>query len=157
MDSREFSDIRHYLGKSQNQLALLLCVSLKSIESFEQGWRNIPVHVERQLLFLLWSERARPRDKIHCWERNGCPAAWRKTCPAYQSKDGQPCWFINGTFVRGIFQKTWAKKMEMCRQCPVFQEIYQQAETACRKDGSMTTLPVKLTGKRSGCHLVKVT
>ena len=49
----EFSSIRAYLGKTQKELAQLLGTSLKAIQSFEQGWRRIPVHVERQVLFLL--------------------------------------------------------------------------------------------------------
>jgi len=36
-------------------MAQLLGTSLKAIQSFEQGWRNIPVHIERQMLFLLAS------------------------------------------------------------------------------------------------------
>jgi DNA-binding XRE family transcriptional regulator len=40
MESNEFSGIRKYLGKTQSELAGLLCVSTKAIQSFEQGWRN---------------------------------------------------------------------------------------------------------------------
>ncbi|MFC2013250.1 helix-turn-helix domain-containing protein [Chloroflexota bacterium] len=47
MESKEFSKIRQHLGKSQNQLARLLCVSPKAIQSFEQGWRNVPPNAER--------------------------------------------------------------------------------------------------------------
>ena len=53
MNKEEFSRVRSHLKKTQLQMAQLLGVSQKGIESFEQGWRNIPVHVERQLLFLL--------------------------------------------------------------------------------------------------------
>ena len=34
-------------------MAQILGSSLKAVQSFEQGWRKIPVHVERQMLFLL--------------------------------------------------------------------------------------------------------
>ena len=53
MEKEEFSRIRRYLGKTQSQLAQLLGVSPKAIQSFEQGWRNIPVHTKRQVLFLM--------------------------------------------------------------------------------------------------------
>ena len=53
MEKEEFSTARQYLGKTQSQMAQVLGVSLKAIQSFEQGWRNIPVHIERQVLFLL--------------------------------------------------------------------------------------------------------
>ena len=52
MDNDEFTRIRRYLGKSQNQIARLLRVSPKAVQSFEQGWRRIPVYIERQLLVL---------------------------------------------------------------------------------------------------------
>jgi DNA-binding XRE family transcriptional regulator len=59
VEKKEFSTARQYLGKTQSQTAQLLGISLKAIQSFEQGWRNIPVHIERQVLFLLASSRLR--------------------------------------------------------------------------------------------------
>ena len=50
MDKKEFSQIRRHLKKTQKELARLLCVSPKAVQSFEQGWRKIPANVERQLL-----------------------------------------------------------------------------------------------------------
>jgi transcriptional regulator with XRE-family HTH domain len=50
MEGKEFSQIRHYLGKSQSQLARILCVSPKAIQSYEQGLRHIPIYIERQIL-----------------------------------------------------------------------------------------------------------
>jgi DNA-binding XRE family transcriptional regulator len=63
MDKREFSDIRRCLEKTQKQMAQLLGTSTKAIESFEQGWRNIPVHIERQMLFLLASMTSKNQKK----------------------------------------------------------------------------------------------
>lgn len=40
LDKNEFSKIRGALGKTQKKLAQLLCVSVKAIQSFEQGWRD---------------------------------------------------------------------------------------------------------------------
>jgi len=68
MDKNEFSRIRSYLGKTQNQLALLLCLSPKAVQSFEEGWRNIPTYVERQLLLLLCLKSTKARDFKPCWE-----------------------------------------------------------------------------------------
>ena len=53
MDKAEFSTIRSQLGKTQKQMATLLGTSLKAVQSFEQGWRNVSVPIERQMLFLL--------------------------------------------------------------------------------------------------------
>ena len=53
MDKKKFSQIRQHLGKTQKQMAQLLGTSPKAIQSFEQGWRRVPVHSERRLLFLM--------------------------------------------------------------------------------------------------------
>ena len=53
MKDKKFSTFRKKLEKTQKQMAQLLGTSIKAIHSYEQGWRTIPVHVERQLYFLL--------------------------------------------------------------------------------------------------------
>jgi DNA-binding transcriptional regulator YiaG len=53
MDSREFLGFRKKLNKTQQQMARLLGTSIKAVHSYEQGWRNIPAHIERQMLFLI--------------------------------------------------------------------------------------------------------
>ncbi|MFC2046665.1 helix-turn-helix domain-containing protein [Chloroflexota bacterium] len=120
MERKEFSKIRHYLGKSQNQLARLLCVSPKAIQSFEQGWRNIPVNAERQLLFLLSLKRSLGESTSPCWEIRNCPMEWRENCAAWEFGAGHFCWFINGTFCQGKQCESWSKKIKLCRQCEVF-------------------------------------
>ena len=52
MDSSEFLKARKVLDKTQKQLAELLGISIKAVHSYEQGWRKIPSHVERQVFFL---------------------------------------------------------------------------------------------------------
>ena len=61
MTSEEFSQYRKQLGKTQKSLSKLLGVSLKAVQSYEQGWRAVPAHVERQIFFLL--SRVRQGDK----------------------------------------------------------------------------------------------
>ncbi len=51
MDSKEFKKLRKKLNKTQKQIARLLGVSVKAVHSYEQSWRNIPTHVERQMFF----------------------------------------------------------------------------------------------------------
>ena len=123
MDSKEFSQIRHFLGKTQGELAHLLCVSPKAIQSFEQGWRNIPISAERQLLFLLSLKRSSDEITGPCWEIRNCPAEWRENCTAWEFKAGYFCWFINGTFCQGECQENWGKKIKICQKCEVYQLI----------------------------------
>jgi len=120
MDSKEFSQIRHYLGKTQDQLARLLCVSSKAIQSYEQGWRNIPASAERQLLFLLSLKSSTNESFRPCWDILNCPDEWRDNCAAWEYKIGNLCWFVNGTYCQGKFNDDWEKKMETCRKCEVF-------------------------------------
>ncbi len=123
MDKQEFSQIRHSLGKTQGELARLLCVSLKAVQSFEQGWRNIPASAERQLLFLLTIKRPSNENAGPCWEIRNCPAGWRENCTVWEFKAGHFCWFINGTFCQGEFQGNWGEKVRVCRQCEVFRSL----------------------------------
>jgi DNA-binding XRE family transcriptional regulator len=128
VERNEFSIIRQYLGKSQNQLAQLLCVSPKAIQSFEQGWRSIPASAERQLLFLLASKMSKDENINPCWETQKCPVEWRKKCAAWELKAGHFCWFINGTFCQGKLQGSWGEKIEQCRQCNMLKSILPSLE-----------------------------
>jgi len=123
MNDGDFSQIRRYLGKTQNQLARLLCISPKAIQSFEQGWRNITPNTERQLLFLLSLKRSMDKGSKPCWEIRDCPAEWRENCAAWEFKAGHFCWFINGTFCQGQVQESWKKKIQLCRRCKVFRSM----------------------------------
>ena len=124
MDREEFSHIRQQLGKTQSQIARLLGTSLKAVQSFEQGWRKVPVHIERQVLFLLAQKNARDRAHEFCWDIEKCPIETRQNCPAWEFQSGNLCWFINGTLCRGEVQAGWEEKMEKCRKCSVFRSIF---------------------------------
>ena len=123
MDKKEFSRIRSHLGKTQNQLARLLCLSPKAVQSFEDGWRNIPVYVERQLLLLLSLRSTETKELKPCWETRNCPLEWLNNCIVWEYKSVYFCWLISGTFCQGQFQNTWAQKIKFCRQCTVFQSM----------------------------------
>ena len=131
MKNLEFSNIRQHLDKTQKELAGLLCVSLKTIQSFEQGWRKIPPNIERQLLLYLFWEAS--LDKVYkpCWEIQNCPTKWQDMCAAWQYKMGHLCWYINGTFCRGQYQKSWSSKISICQECNIYKEIMpKQSERA---------------------------
>ena len=121
MNKTEFSTIRHSFGKSQLQVSQLLGISLKAVQSFEQGWRNIPVHIERQLLFLLALKQNTNKKIKPCWVLQKCPKELRENCPAWEFKAGSFCWCISGTICQGKVQKSWQNKMKICRRCEIFQ------------------------------------
>ena len=123
MEKKELSEIRRQLGKTQAQMAQLLGISHKAIQRFEQGWRNIPVHIERQTLFLLASMNAESRKNRSCWTIRKCSLENRRSCPAWEFQIGNLCWFINGTICHGEVQESWQEKIKMCRQCEVFRAV----------------------------------
>lgn len=123
MEAADFTRIRRHLGKTQVQAATLLGVSPKAVQSFEQGWRNVPAHVERQLLFLLYLRHCAQEGSRPCWDRRGCTAEARRACMAWEVQAGQLCWFVNGTLCQGKRHDSWEEKMEICRGCEVFQSL----------------------------------
>jgi putative transcriptional regulator len=124
MEKKEFSKIRLYLGKTQGQMAQLLGVSLKAVQSFEQGWRKVPTHIERQALFLLAIKKCPPKKAKPCWEIQKCSVETKRNCPAWEFRAGHLCWFINGTICNGDIQESWRQKMKICQQCAVFQAMF---------------------------------
>jgi hypothetical protein len=120
LDWKEFGSLRQKLSKTQKEMAELLGTSLKAVQSFEQGWRRVPVHVERQTLFLVSMKRGGAKNSPPCWDLRNCPLETRQACPAWEFNVGQLCWFINGTICRGKPHPSWGKKMKVCRRCEVF-------------------------------------
>jgi len=131
MQRDQFAEIRRHLDKTQKQMGQILGVSVKAIQSFEQGWRNIPCHIERQVLLILAlkkqasKKQASKQDKP-CWLKRDCPAERRQECPAWQFDAGNICWFINGTICEGAPQGSWKNKMKTCRECEVYRSMLPQ-------------------------------
>lgn len=123
MDSKEFLRFRKKLNKTQKEMSQLLGTSVKAIHSYEQGWRSVPPHVERQVFFLLSRKRGAVKRQKLCWVIKKCPREHREKCPAWEFQSGRLCWFINGTMCGGSVQKDWNKKMKMCRTCEVLQPL----------------------------------
>ncbi len=120
MDSKEFSSLRQKLRKTQKQMAELFGTSLRAVQSFEQGWRKVPEHIERQALFLISNQRGTLRKFRPCWDIRSCSSEAREACPAWEFNLGHLCWFINGTICRGKTQGSWYQKIKVCRSCEVF-------------------------------------
>ena len=123
MKSKELKRFRKRMNKTQKQMAQLLGVSIKAIHSYEQGWRNIPAHVERQMLFLISNMRRKSEVRKPCWVIKQCPPNKKKECPAWEFKSGKLCWLINGTICDGTVHNNWEKKMKFCRSCEVLKSV----------------------------------
>lgn len=123
MDASEFKAYRSEMKKSQLRMAQLLGVSLKAVQGYEQGWRNIPPSIERQVLFLIYQLRIPRGERKPCWDAKNCPPQKRDQCPAYEFNLGHLCWFVNGTVCGGKPQKTWGQKIVSCRECEMLKLI----------------------------------
>ena len=119
MDSKEFIHIRQKMNKTQKQMAHLLGTSVKAVTSYEQGWRTVPVYVERHIFFLVSRMREGKKGQRSCWVIKKCPPELKKQCPAWEFRAGKLCWFINGTICEGSVQENWKEKMKICRSCEV--------------------------------------
>ncbi|MBI5582429.1 MAG: helix-turn-helix domain-containing protein [Deltaproteobacteria bacterium] len=121
MESTEFINMRKQLGFTQKQVAQLLVTSLKTVRSYEQGWRTIPQNIERQLMLLTSMQHTSGKTARFCWNVKKCPSARRDQCPAWKLKAGHFCWFINGTICEGETHANWGEKIKICRKCGMFQ------------------------------------
>ena len=121
MEDTQFKKIRAKLNKTQKEMAQILGVSIKAIHSYEQGWRKIPHHVERQVLFLV-ARALNPagQQQAPCWHIMECPESRHTNCPAWEFNTGDLCWFINGTQCSGKAHGSWEEKMKACKKCEVF-------------------------------------
>jgi hypothetical protein len=117
MTSDKFVSFRKKLKKTQKQMAQLLGISIKAVRSYEQGWRTVPSHVERQLLFLITRGENSKKSQEPCWTVNNCPDEKKEKCPAWEFRSGELCWFINGTICSGSVHKDWDEKIEGCKSC----------------------------------------
>lgn len=110
--------VREVLGKSQSELGALLGVSTRAVQSYEQGWRPVPLHVQRSaalLLFLAWRKLQKRVEP--CWSIRACTPQQREDCPSYQFRAGDLCWMLRGNRCAG---KRHADETDMsrCQKCP---------------------------------------
>ena len=123
MDSKEFAFLRKKLEKTQKEMAELLGTSTRAVNGYEQGWRKVPVHGERQVLFLVYMKQRTMAAHKMCWAVKKCPVERKKRCPAWEFQAGDLCWFINGTVCEGSVQRDWDEKMKICRDCEMLQSL----------------------------------
>jgi len=138
-DRFDLKAIREELSVSQATLASYLGVSVRTVQSCEQGWRCPGESVKKALLLLLITHRRRAElNGLRCWEHIRCAEDRREQCLIYQSRQGYLCWFLIGNQCVRQPNLGWKEKQQMCRHCTFFQTLTRPAdrETA---DGQATT------------------
>ncbi|MFG1691448.1 helix-turn-helix domain-containing protein, partial [Gemmatimonadota bacterium] len=89
--------VRTELGLSQAELADLIGVSQRTVQSCEQSWRKPGPAVEKAVLLLLLASRHGADFGINvCWETLDCSDDERGGCLVYQSRQGHLCWLLSG-------------------------------------------------------------
>lgn len=116
--------IRDELGLSQSDLAAMACVSVRAIQSYEQGWRQPSEMVGRVLLLLLIAHRNGSNlSDLCCWDHKKCSTELRDRCIAYLTRQGHLCWFFTGTMCAGKRLATWSAKLDSCLACSFMQGL----------------------------------
>lgn len=114
--------IRSIMGRTQAELASALGVSEKAVQSYEQGWRDVPVRVMIQMLVLLALYQKRTMDDIPCWEIRKCEPALREKCASFTVGRGQFCWFVGSKECHPVGNLKSGPILP-CMECPVVQRL----------------------------------
>jgi len=118
--------MRARLKRTQKEIAELLGISLKAVESYEQGWRRIPANIERILYFLLFKMNQNLFNRgDRCWLDKKCPSAIRANCPTWITREGLYCWFLTGKMCRAEKKGRPVKGLS-CRGCTFFNKTLKK-------------------------------
>ena len=114
--------LRGILKRTQQELANALGISSKAIQSYEQGWRPVPIRVMIQMLVLLGLQQKQGKKAVTCWEIKKCVESKRNKCASYIMGHGQFCWFVAG---RSCNPKSTRSKTKIlpCLKCPVVMRL----------------------------------
>ena len=118
--SETVKKIRKKVGMTQAKLSQALGVSIRAIQSYEQGWRDVPTHIMVQLLVLAAAYYTKG-DRRKCWEIMRCSLESMEKCPCCKT-DGMLCWLVTGR-QSAPCEKDDTNGISACLKCPVVQEI----------------------------------
>jgi DNA-binding XRE family transcriptional regulator len=121
VDITSLRSVREALSKSQSDLAVLLGVSVRAVQSYEQGWRHTPLDVQKLALLLLYLQRRNGSPpQPPCWVTRGCPPEARDACSAREFGGGHFCWLFSSATQRCRATPTGQDaSLSICVACPV--------------------------------------
>jgi len=121
--------IREEMGLSQQEIAAQLGISVRTVQSCEQGWRSLGVSLEKCLLLMWMSHRHGVQlAQMHCWEVKHCSQEHRERCFTYLARQGFMCWFLTSNACECRQFKDWDEKKAYCRQCAFFQQLFREGD-----------------------------
>ena len=134
--------IREELRMSQSELAALLGISPRTIQSCEQGWRRLGCSIEKNLLLVLLVHRhGEHLVEKHCWDVMQCSQQQRDSCLTYRSRQGCLCWFLTGNKCTGKLMNNWDDKKVLCRKCKFFRELLPDCSDDTQSSETRLPLP----------------
>lgn len=119
VSSKHVKKIRKKIGMTQAMLARALGISIRAVQSYEQGWREVPTHVMVQLLVLA-AAFCKKDDRKTCWELRKCTPEDMAKCPCCKT-DGMLCWLVTGR--QSVPCKQGHDDLSTCMKCPVVKQI----------------------------------
>jgi hypothetical protein len=126
-DHIDLKAVRTELGLSQTDLADLIGVSQRTVQSCEQGWRKPSPAAKRH---------GPDFSAYICWDTMECSDDERATCLVYQSRQGHLCWLLSGNICQGKRLRTWKEKKSMCMRCDFFQKLRPEGLPTRKGGGS---------------------
>ena len=117
--------IRKAAGWTQKETAMLLGVSKKAIESYEQGWREPPDAIWKELITLLALQRDYPSGYLPCWKLMKCPDAANQDCFCKKRLRGFFCWMTATTNCHRTHPELAHAGIVGCLSCPVVRQFLQ--------------------------------
>lgn len=121
MASENVKLIRKKMGLTQAAVAQALGVSIRAIQSYEQGWREVPTHIMVQLLVLAAAHHTGASERAACWDVTRCPPERQAVCPCRRT-DGRLCWLVSGR-VCAAPTSSGPNDIERCMECAVIKQI----------------------------------
>ena len=119
VDWHELLDMRRArreLGFSQSEMADMLGISVRTVQSTEQGWRQPSSALEKSILLLLLATRnGLDFGARKCWDVRGCGNC--SECVVRRSHQGHLCWFLTGNICGGRRMRSWRDKKTLCGEC----------------------------------------
>lgn len=88
--------VRKAVGMTQVAFAGVLGVSVRAVQSYEQGWRDIPPATLLHMFAVLASIRRPALGEVPCWDLTGCSEAVRNGCRSHRLNEGLFCWLVAG-------------------------------------------------------------
>ena len=138
-DWPDIKTIREEMGLTQQELAVQLGISRRTVQSCEQGWRSLGVALEKCLL-LQWMayRQGEALTRMRCWEVKQCRSEQREHCFTYLTRQGFMCWFLSSSACDCQQFSQWDDKKAHCRQCAFFQQLFRVDNAANEGQNSRT-------------------